>query len=1070
MKRQLFLLFNFLLFITAVKAAPVDEASARSKAQRFVTSRYAAARGTATSTPNLRLENTTNGAFYIFNNPNGGFVIVSADDRTPEILGYSDEGQFDSDNVPDNMRAWLQSYADQIKAMPETAEARQMSMQRKVAKNNIAPLIETHWNQARPYYNNCPAIGSTRCVTGCVATAMAQLMYYHQCTTNTTAEIPAYQCNTIWNSEIRFSFEAIPNNTLINWGAMWTSYPYRASTVQESELSEEEQKANSAVAQLMQYCGQSVKMEYRPSGNGGSSATAEDAARALVDYFGFDARTKHVYRSSYSSADWDELIYEELAASRPVIYGGSSSGGGHEFIVDGYEDGYYHVNWGWGGDLDCNVLLSVMNPYNNSGIGASSSKDGYSINQGAIIYAQKDQGLPPVENPIVMTTDGINCTTTYTSRGENGNFIVNIEMAAFNYTDETHNFDIGFGVYNSNGELLYSYTYGTLNSVGHLYGSNNISGNLQFGKDWIDGTYKIYGISKQNGSEEWHRNEKTQNHIIAIIDGQQMRLLSPTSNLTASNMQVEGDFIVGHKQHLKATIQNNGTDFNNYIYLVVDGTCKGGKIFEVALGASGNFDIEYIPAASGTYTFRLALDKNGTNVIGTLENVIISEEDFPEGNDNVNLTFTTSLNSTTIGSTKYFLGNKLKATITAINNTENNYNGYCVLMLYKWIDNHADGSVNYQILNVPANSSSVLNFEYDLDMSGKYSVCIKYLHNGNYISNDDTTYDFYFVTPAIKVIDTNGTETLQLAEATFTVPANAQIVDLRNQTTITSVNKNANPNCLYLLDSTAETPFGLGTANVIKGTIAKQITLTDGYDFVAPFNFTAETITYTRIFDKGGSEENGGWSTLVLPFDVVSVEAESSTGIKAIDWFHSSDDTKKNFWLKQLTNDDEGVITFSHVSDLKANIPYIIAVPDDTWGEKWNLRNTPITFIGKENSIIHQNASATTCGSNYQFIGTMHKMTLENVYTMDAAGEDFILGETEVGPFRAYFYAWEPVYAAEQLNIRSLNTFVTPVSYVTVTSTTEKTGIFSLDGRKMGNRLQDLPKGIYIMNGKKIMK
>ena len=158
---------------------------------------------------------------YLFNlEENNGFVIVSNDDRTDAILGFSDSGSLDPENMPDNMRAWLQGYADQIKWMDEHGVTAKAS-RRAPVKEDITPLVETTWNQEEPYNNLCPEFLTTgnRCVTGCVATAMAQVLYYTYRTKNgesssyTSGAIAAYDCDTHWNGSNQVHVDAVPDNT-----------------------------------------------------------------------------------------------------------------------------------------------------------------------------------------------------------------------------------------------------------------------------------------------------------------------------------------------------------------------------------------------------------------------------------------------------------------------------------------------------------------------------------------------------------------------------------------------------------------------------------------------------------------------------------------------------------------------------------------------------------------------------------------------------------------------------------------------------------------------------------------
>ena len=381
-------------------ADQVTAEQARQQAQAFLNSRIAAGGGprhAPGTTPQLMQERLANG-LYVFNVSNdGGFVIVSNDDRTVPVLGFGDNGNIDPANMPDNMRAWLQGYADEIAwlneytaATPGAAKAPRRTPAK--AKTAVAPLLTTTWNQGPPYNNRTPYYGISggnyvfstdqtptnitwdHCATGCVATAMAQVMNYHKWPQNSLPEIPGYR----W---------ANYNNTLNVLPQIEFSW-----NLSNSYASDATGTSANAVAYLMQYCGWSVQMNYGPS----SGSNTDKVAYALKQYFDYKNTTQFVSRSFYTYDKWVNLMYHELEHRRPVVYGGMSSGGGHEFVCDGYKyqngTDYFHINWGWGGLSDEYYVLSALNPY-SQGIGGSSSNDGFHYGQDAVIGIQPSTGI-----------------------------------------------------------------------------------------------------------------------------------------------------------------------------------------------------------------------------------------------------------------------------------------------------------------------------------------------------------------------------------------------------------------------------------------------------------------------------------------------------------------------------------------------------------------------------------------------------------------------------------------------------------------------------------------------------
>ena len=324
----------------------------------------------------VAMENGQN-ALYVFNNEAGGFVIVSGDDRAEDILGYSNEGAFDADSMPENIKGWLDEYAAQILYIQE--HELPASNIRKASHAAIAPMLTTTWDQGYPYNNECPDFfGQGKCLTGCGATAMAQLMYYHRAksVTKTTGTIPAYITQTY-----NINVDAIPAGSPIDWDNMLEDYDGHKNDRQIK-----------AVANLMKYCGAAVCMDYSMDG---SSSYDDGVCLALKAFFNYSYSTAWEYRYNYpSDEEWDNLIYNELSNNRPVMYCGYNDNEGHFFICDGYDgNAYYHINWGWGGYCDGYFLLSTLDPYkpyqNHPGISS-----GYNRNQGALINAAPRDVIP----------------------------------------------------------------------------------------------------------------------------------------------------------------------------------------------------------------------------------------------------------------------------------------------------------------------------------------------------------------------------------------------------------------------------------------------------------------------------------------------------------------------------------------------------------------------------------------------------------------------------------------------------------------------------------------------------
>ena len=361
----------WLLLVFAI-AAPtmaqqVSEQAALEKARAFfqqsITASGQTIRRAPRKTPRLKAA-VAGSEYYIFNDEaNQDFVIISGDERTPDILGYSDEGCYNTQDVPEGLAELLDGYAEEIRAI----QAGTASPRRAPANefDAIEPLLTSSWGQSSPYNLMCPLQSGSHCLTGCVATAMAQVMYYHKWPKTLPVDIPAHP--------YRDDLPAIPAGTAFDWDSMLDSYDNSATTTQQN-----------AVALLMLACGQACKASY---GLYATSASTIEAFNGLMNYMGYRGSV-YAYRDRYRSSDWDQLIYDELKGGRPVFYRGEhASAGGHAFVCDGYSsDRFFHFNFGWYGGSNGYYLLALSEP------GAGTS---FSGGQAALIGVQSNN-LPAV--------------------------------------------------------------------------------------------------------------------------------------------------------------------------------------------------------------------------------------------------------------------------------------------------------------------------------------------------------------------------------------------------------------------------------------------------------------------------------------------------------------------------------------------------------------------------------------------------------------------------------------------------------------------------------------------------
>ena len=418
-QRKWILLLLSLLTTLVVWAQPITEQEAAERALQFINkhipSSHARAMTRGNSPQMLEAVKVEAEKIYAFNVDGGGYVIASGDSRTLPVLGYSASGSIDWTDIPENMRAWLKGYDEAIATLGSTtdfadgnlltANGKQTSSTR-LPRIAIEPLITTQWNQAAPYWNKIPLydgddpdLRGRNCMTCCVATAMAQIMKFHEWPKAQTKAIPAYDQETYYDGKWKvWHIDELPP-VIFDWANMIDQYVTKDNVTGEKMVVGTEAQQD-AVATLMRYCAQAGETELTPSYSG---TTATKIPRAYY-YMNYAPSVQLVDRAFFGIDEWEELIYSELSARRPVQYNGIASGSGHSFICDGY-DGYgmFHINWGWSGENDGFYSLSVLNPYYDASLGRA-TRLGFCRNQSAVVGIQPpSEGiLPPPLGRVVL--------------------------------------------------------------------------------------------------------------------------------------------------------------------------------------------------------------------------------------------------------------------------------------------------------------------------------------------------------------------------------------------------------------------------------------------------------------------------------------------------------------------------------------------------------------------------------------------------------------------------------------------------------------------------------------------
>jgi hypothetical protein len=549
------ILLTILCLLTGIQlyADPISRQAAQLVAKDFLASKgITMTTSMAYRAPKkVTFSKTDDAYYYVFNaGNNNGYVIVSGDDRTEEVLGYTDSGTFDTETAPENLKSMLQRYVDEIKLLDADSvvvtsaqKAAYKAQRRKVeaARHAVAPLLTSLWNQGDPYNRMCPeyykedgsgVLSGNKSATGCVATAIAQVINYYKYPAVTKKLVPTYSFDSYGKTII---MPSIPAGTKIDWDNMRDTYSSSNTDVEKD-----------AVAKLMLIVGCGCKMGYGPSSGSGYNP---NGVKTLRDYLGFDDALYDESRSNYDIDEWIDKIYSEINSGHPVAYGGSSSGGGHAFVLDGYaSDDLFHVNWGWGGLDNGYFRITVLHPDSNNGIGASNTADGYSMGQDAILGVNYPDDIPASTTSI--NADALTTTNVTTSgRMVTSNYI--------NWTGTAGDFYTGIGYIDESGAIVPVKT----STATENYGINVYTNRTYMVYGLPAGTYKIVPISRRSTSEEWKTSFNVRKqYITAVVEDGKIPVLTymngSNADLAVNNWNFTGDLVKGNKQEFKATFTN----------------------------------------------------------------------------------------------------------------------------------------------------------------------------------------------------------------------------------------------------------------------------------------------------------------------------------------------------------------------------------------------------------------------------------------------------------------------------------------------------------------------------------
>jgi hypothetical protein len=666
--------------------------------------------------------------YHVFASDGGGFIIIAGDDVALPVLGYAGEGTYDESNP--NLAYWMETLAQEIawaiengvRQDPGTQAAwedfdNENSVSTRASGDYVDPLVKTKWDQGAPYNSQCPQISGTSTYTGCVATAMAQIMYYHTCPATTGTGSHSYTHSGA--GQLSADFAA----TTYQWNSMTTTYSSSSGSA-----------AKSAVATLMYHCGVSVNMNY---GTKSSSASSGAVPNALATYFGYDAGASYLSRNIYSYTEWVNMLKNELRNDRPVYYSGSSStGSGHAFVCDGYDtDDLFHINWGWAGSSDGYFEISALSP---NAIGIGGGAGGYNTVQGMIIGVKPYAGgsSPDIQMGIAdfyaskaslsSLTESFKITLIKVSNAGSvaiSNTSLGIWLCK---SDDTH---VSYGVIYNDIPLNPGYYYSSITADFYT-----LPNNLQ------PGTYKLYPAYKQSGQSTPTviPGENGDKYITVTVNSYNSVTLSSGSavapSLTLKSLSAEGNLYHNKPGSMKAEIENTGTgDYNAKLQIRLNNVAWATDPVVIPAGATKTIGFsDTVKLDAGSYTASLWYDPanvQSNNPSAQLGNDLTVEvKSTPAGSPSLSvesLSFSPDEDQVSI--------NDLNLTVK-IKNAGELYSSYVYIFIFPYSGGSSITSFRKSNVTIDKNETKTLVFNNPLDMltaGTKYIVGVYAEVNGS---------------------------------------------------------------------------------------------------------------------------------------------------------------------------------------------------------------------------------------------------------------------------------------------------------------------------------------------------
>ena len=1040
LKFTLILILGALALTITSQAAPLTPQQAKAKAMAFMTQKKGSgAVRTMDRTswrPTSESVNAGNDLVYAFNAQGGGYVIVAGDDRINDVLAYSLNGSLDAATIPAAMQTMLASYAEQIAYMQEH------NIKPKQAPTHapVQPLMQTKWGQDWPYNHLTP----NNCPTGCIATSMSQVMYYHKWPQDST---PRYI--TPGN--------AIIQPTAFDWDNMQLTYSSDGQ-YPESQVT--------SVAHLMQVAGASVDMKYKPDQSGTYSRYIRPA---LVGCFKYDKGIRYLFRDDYTINQWDEKMYNELANNRPIIFNAMTSwGAGHSFVCHGYDgNGKYYINWGWNGDCDGYFVLSILDS-EGTGTGGGGANNRWSIHQDAVIGIQ-----PPVEGStdpkpgFVQIAQHLLLSESNITRDTNGNFPpMHLRTVYYKVYDAT---GIKPLLIDSQGEVVYQpdvYDDKVLNTIAPDYSCFNYM--VPIPNNLPNGTYRwVSYYAHESIPGRLYPCEGNDNiYVQMVVNGDNITLQPfPVKDLELSNPQPT--IFDGKITRITFDVKNIADEFNGLLYLVSDNALRCTECAAIPAGETQQveFRLKNDNHFDATRPYRVYTDPmlmhrvygEGEETDARFENYDVSLTNIDMENMKVTAHIISGkISSVNVGTEPFY--SSLVVSVVNPNNEFQIYGSYVT----------PPGS-----LSVPIGGTATMKVLVQIPTTVN-RVRIKLGYNDRLLNTIFTTLgDFDIVDGPVAVSPNGETLTLPMGnkvtmpegyDALYTIGSN-----------ITEVVPNSNPNTVYYVDSPTNVS-GLDNNIVLdnEGRSFKDVNIYDEHNFflINDLMILEEgNLNYYRTFTE---EEVNTWTVLWMVYDDMVSITDLTTGE---DW------TNRLFpYSVYGVAEPNTIVLFKNFSDPSSS------------HLQWN--NIAIFYFIYPSMVGHTFKFTLNKSWTEQFRWTDSRITdfislgskpwhheLDNVY--EQQGNKFVRTQHTVAPpFRSYLTTSSSLLAHATSTVHPLYEYPTEyiltmptdpdpgtntgIDEITVNSDNADPSWYTIDGRRLPN--EPVAPGLYIHDGKKVIK